>query len=236
MREAEAEAVAQKAAMDALKAEAEAKAKSFAEDAWERARRNSSGAWQRARAASEAEAAAAEAAAAAEETEAAEAAEAAADNETGARREAGAEAAPKRSIGAAGGAAEVAAGTRRSKRPAEAAAAVDAAAGAEAAAAAKNARTDSAVGSWEAWRKARPSTEGSANVPRPNLPWTEERKAAVGGPFFRCDGLGGSCPEVRPRTEGGNWAKHMLSPQEQRMRGTSKRFCGQCRVPADDLN
>jgi len=37
MREAEAEAVAQKAAMDALKAEAEAKAKSFAEDAWERA-------------------------------------------------------------------------------------------------------------------------------------------------------------------------------------------------------
>ena len=33
-----------------------------------------------------------------------------------------------------------------------------------------------------------------------------------------------------------NWAKHMLSPQEQRMRGTSKRFCGQCRVPADDLN
>ncbi|EOD36411.1 hypothetical protein EMIHUDRAFT_110258 [Emiliania huxleyi CCMP1516] len=64
----------------------------------------------------------------------------------------------------------------------------------------------------------------------------EERKAAVGGPFFRCDGLGGSCPEVRPRTEGGNWAKHMLSPQEQRMRGTSKRFCGQCRVPADDLN
>ena len=57
----------------------------------------------------------------------------------------------------------------------------------------------------------------------------------MGGPFFRCDGLGGSCPEVRPRTEGGNWAKHMLSPQEQRMRGTSKRFCGQCRVPTDDL-
>ena len=64
--------------------------------------------------------------------------------------------------------------------------------------------------------------------------WTEELKAAVGGPFFCCDGLNGKCTEKRPRTEAGNWAKHMLSPQEQRSRGTKRRFCGQCRIPVVD--